>query len=50
MPIVMQSSIAELPYLHVNGGRRGLLVSMKPEDLSRVLKPALADIAAHKGG
>ncbi len=50
MPVVMQASIAELPYLYVNGGRRGLLVGMKPDDLMRVLKPALADIATHKGG
>ena len=45
MPVYMQSTIAELPYLYVNGGRRGYLVGMKPDDLIRVLKPTLVDIA-----
>jgi Cys-tRNA(Pro) deacylase len=45
MPVYAQASIADLPYLYVNGGRRGFLVGMRPEDLVRVLKPVLADIA-----
>ncbi|HEX4885675.1 MAG TPA: Cys-tRNA(Pro) deacylase [Casimicrobiaceae bacterium] len=45
MPVYAQASIADLPYLYINGGRKGLLVGMKPEDLVRVLKPVLADIA-----
>jgi len=50
MPIVMQASIALLPYLYVNGGRRGLLVGMAPADLVRVLEPDMADIATHNAG
>jgi Cys-tRNA(Pro) deacylase len=46
MPVYAQASIADLPYLYVNGGRRGFLVGMRPEDLVRVLKPVMADIAA----
>jgi Cys-tRNA(Pro) deacylase len=45
MPVYLQRTIADLPYLYVNGGRRGYLVGMKPEDLARVLKPTLVDVA-----
>ena len=45
MPTYMERSIAALPYLYINGGRRGYLVGMAPADLIRVLKPILADIA-----
>ncbi len=45
MPIYMERGIAALPYLYVNGGRRGYLVGMAPADLVRMLRPILADIA-----
>ncbi len=45
MPVYMERGIAALPYLYVNGGRRGYLVGMTPADLIRVLAPELADIA-----
>jgi Cys-tRNA(Pro) deacylase len=45
MPVYMERSIAELPYVYVNGGRRGYLVGMPPTELTRVLKPALVDVA-----
>jgi Cys-tRNA(Pro) deacylase len=45
MPVYMQRTIADLPYLYVNGGRRGYLVGMTPADLVRVLKPTLLEIA-----
>jgi Cys-tRNA(Pro) deacylase len=45
MPTYMERGIAALPYLYVNGGRRGYLVGMAPADLIRVLQPTLADIA-----
>jgi Cys-tRNA(Pro) deacylase len=46
MPIYMQRSIADLPYLYINGGKRGYLVGMTPADLVRVLAPALVDAMA----
>ena len=46
MPVYLQRTIAELPYVYVNGGRRGYLVGMKPDDLVRVLKPTLVDVTA----
>lgn len=46
MPVYMQREIADLPYLYVNGGRRGYLVGMTPAELVRVLKPTLVDAMA----
>jgi len=46
MPVYMQRTIAELPYLYVNGGKRGYLVGMTPGDLMRVLQPELVDAEA----
>src|SRR5262252_4567958 len=45
MPVYLERSIVELPYVYINGGRRGYLVGMLPADIVRVLKPTLADIA-----
>jgi len=45
MPVYMERSIAALPYVYVNGGRRGYLVGMTPADLVRVLAPTLVDAA-----
>jgi len=50
MPTYMERSIADLPRLYVNGGKRGYLVGMVPADLVRVLKPTLVDVAICKGG
>lgn len=45
MPVYMEASIAELPRIFINGGKRGFLVSLSPSDLIRVLKPTLVDIS-----
>jgi Cys-tRNA(Pro) deacylase len=45
LPVYMERSIAELPAIYINGGRRGLLVRIKTEDLLRVLQPRLVDVA-----
>jgi Cys-tRNA(Pro) deacylase len=39
MPVYMEESIGSLPSLLINGGSRGLLVELKPEDLVRLLQP-----------
>jgi Cys-tRNA(Pro) deacylase len=49
MPVFMERTIADLPYLYINGGRRGYLVGMKPEDLVRVLAPTPVDAAIAAG-
>jgi Cys-tRNA(Pro) deacylase len=45
MPVYAQATIAALPTLYINGGRRGFLVGMQPADLIRVLQPVLGDFA-----
>jgi len=46
MPVYMERSIADLPYVYINGGHRGYLVGMTPADLVRVLQPVQVEIAA----
>lgn len=38
-------TIAELPFLYLNGGKRGFLVRLDPQDVVRVLAPELVDVA-----
>lgn len=45
MPIYLEASIAELPRIFVNGGRRGMLVELDPRELVRVLQPELVSVA-----
>ena len=45
LPVYLQRTIADLPYLYVNGGHRGYLVGMQPAELIRVLRPILVDAA-----
>ena len=45
MPVYMERSILALPKIYINGGRRGLLVCICPQDISRTLDPRLVDAA-----
>ena len=45
LPVYMERSIAELPAIYINGGRRGFLVRIKPQDLVGLLQPQLVDVA-----
>jgi Cys-tRNA(Pro) deacylase len=45
LPVYMERSIAALPAIYINGGRRGLLVRIKTQELVSVLKPQLVDVA-----
>ena len=45
MPVYMEASILELPLIYINGGRRGLLLSMKPAAAQSVLQPTLVSVA-----
>lgn len=44
MPVYVQRTITDLPYVYINGGKRGYLVGMTPADLLRVLRPELVDM------
>jgi Cys-tRNA(Pro) deacylase len=45
MPIYLERSIAALPRIAINGGARGFLVAIDPQELVRVLNPVLVDVA-----
>jgi len=47
LPVYMESGIAELERIYINGGKRGYLVSMKPAELMRVLQPTLVTVGIH---
>ena len=44
LPVYVEQSIVELPKIYINGGARGLLVSLAPVDLLRILQPALVSV------
>ena len=44
MPVYMESSITLLPRVYINGGKRGFLVGMRPEDIVRLLEPRLVEV------
>ena len=45
MPVCCEKTIADLPLIYINGGARGFLVGIDPQDLVRVLEPRLVDVA-----
>lgn len=45
LPVFMERTIASLPHIYINGGRRGMLVKIDPAELVRVLNPRLVDVA-----
>ena len=45
LPVYVEASILELPRIFINGGRRGFLVALSPDDLQRVLSPTLVTAA-----
>jgi Cys-tRNA(Pro) deacylase len=45
MTVYMERTILELDRIWINGGRRGLLVSLDPKEAARVLAPVLVDVA-----
>ncbi len=45
MPVYMERSILELPTIYINGGRRGFLVALSPDEVQRILQPVPVDVA-----
>ncbi|HTH95716.1 MAG TPA: Cys-tRNA(Pro) deacylase [Rhodocyclaceae bacterium] len=45
MPVFMERSILEVPLIYINGGKRGYLVSVKPQDIVAALQAKLVDVA-----
>jgi Cys-tRNA(Pro) deacylase len=48
MPIFMEETVKLLPVMYINGGGRGLLVSMTPEDFLKVIAVRLVRCAKEK--
>jgi Cys-tRNA(Pro) deacylase len=45
LPVYMERSILELPAIYINGGRRGFLLKLSPQEIARTLAPQLVDVA-----
>jgi Cys-tRNA(Pro) deacylase len=45
LPVWMEASVATLPRLYINAGRRGLLLGLTPAALIGLLEPRLVDVA-----
>jgi Cys-tRNA(Pro) deacylase len=44
MPVYLEETILELPKIYINGGKRGFLVGLAPQDAVRLLKPTLVRV------
>ena len=45
MPVFMEASILAIERILINGGKRGFLVGMPPQEVVRVVKPKLVNVA-----
>ena len=45
MPLYMEKSILDIARIFINGGKRGFLVGMPPQEIVRVVKPELVSVA-----
>jgi Cys-tRNA(Pro) deacylase len=48
LPVYMEETILNLPRIYINGGKRGYLVGIDPNDAMRVLKPVLVKVGVEK--
>jgi Cys-tRNA(Pro) deacylase len=44
MPVYMEATILDMPKIFINGGKRGYLVSLEPQEVLRLLKPVLVKV------
>jgi len=44
MPVYLEETILELPKIYINGGRRGYLVGIVPQEIVRILSPKLVKV------
>ncbi len=44
MPVYMEETILELDKIYINGGKRGFLVELAPQDAARLLDPVLVKV------
>jgi Cys-tRNA(Pro) deacylase len=48
LPVYMEETILNLPRIYINGGKRGYLVGIDPNDVMRLLKPVLVKVGIDK--
>jgi Cys-tRNA(Pro) deacylase len=44
MPVYLEETILDLPKIYINGGKRGFLVGIDPQEVVRLLKPTLVKV------
>ncbi|QDK38147.1 Cys-tRNA(Pro) deacylase [Bdellovibrio sp. NC01] len=44
MPVYMEKTILDLPKIYINGGKRGFLVEILPQEVMRLLSPTLVNV------
>ncbi len=49
MPVYMEETILDLPRIYINGGKRGYLVGIDPQEVVRLLNPVLIRVGIEKG-
>lgn len=45
LPIYVEKTIMELPYIYINGGKRGLIVKISTNDLEKLINFTLVNVA-----
>jgi Cys-tRNA(Pro) deacylase len=48
LPVYMEETILTLPKIYINGGKRGYLVGLDPNELVRVLKPVTVKVGIER--
>jgi Cys-tRNA(Pro) deacylase len=48
MPAYMEETILDLPRIYINGGKRGYLVGIDPQEVVRLLKPVVVKVGIEK--
>jgi Cys-tRNA(Pro) deacylase len=48
MPVYIEKTISILPRIYINGGKRGVLVSLKPQSVIDLLQPKIVEVGIKK--
>jgi Cys-tRNA(Pro) deacylase len=49
MPVYVEKTILDLPLIYINGGKRGFLVAVTPQEVQRLLNPTFVTVAMAHG-
>ena len=48
MPVYMEQGLLDFETVYINGGKRGFLVSIKPQHIIDILKPTMVEVGIQK--